>query len=84
MKITPNGSTPTRRAPQDYFTGTVWQDPVIETPEPARLNAARVTFDPGARTHWHTHPLGRRCMCCRAAAASRPKAARCARSGPAT
>lgn len=58
MKITLNGATPTRRAPQSYFTGTVWQDPVIEAPEPARVNAARVTFDPGARTHWHTHPFG--------------------------
>lgn len=58
MKITPSGSVPTRRAPASYFTGTVWQDPVIEAPQPARLNAARVTFEPGARTAWHTHPLG--------------------------
>jgi quercetin dioxygenase-like cupin family protein len=58
MKITPSGSVPTRRAPESYFTGTVWQDPVIEAPQPARLNAARVTFEPGARTAWHTHPLG--------------------------
>jgi quercetin dioxygenase-like cupin family protein len=58
MKITPSGSVPTRRAPDSYFTGTVWQDPVIEAPQPARLNAARVTFEPGARTAWHTHPLG--------------------------
>ncbi|TKT72490.1 cupin domain-containing protein [Afipia massiliensis] len=58
MKITPSGSVPTKRAPASYFTGTVWQDPVIETPAPARLNATRVTFEPGARTAWHTHPLG--------------------------
>ncbi len=58
MKITPSGSVPTRRAPASYFTGTVWQDPVIEAPQPARLNAARGTFEPGARTAWHTHPLG--------------------------
>ena len=58
MKITQGGTVPTRRAPQDYFTGTVWQDPVNEAPEPARVNAARVSFEPGARTHWHTHPLG--------------------------
>jgi len=58
MKITPSGSVPTRRAPAAYFTGTVWQDPVIEAPAPARLNAVRVTFEPGARTAWHTHPLG--------------------------
>lgn len=58
MKITPSGSVPTKRAPESYFTGTVWQDPVIETPAPGRLNATRVTFEPGARTAWHTHPVG--------------------------
>lgn len=58
MKITTSGSVPTKRAPASYFTGTVWQDPVIETPAPGRLNATRVTFEPGARTAWHTHPLG--------------------------
>ena len=58
MKITPSGSVPTRRAPASYFTGTVYMDPVIDAPAPARLNAARVTFEPGARTAWHTHPLG--------------------------
>lgn len=58
MKITSAESTPTRRAPADAFTGTVWQDPIIEAPEPARIRAARVSFEPGARTAWHTHPLG--------------------------
>jgi len=58
MKITPSGSVPTKRAPASYFTGTVWQDPVIDTPAPGRLNATRVTFEPGARTAWHTHPVG--------------------------
>jgi len=58
MKIMPSGSVPTRRAPASYFTGTVWQDPVVEAPAPARINAVRVTFEPGARTAWHTHPLG--------------------------
>ena len=52
------GSRQTRRANPDYFTGTVWQDPVIEAPAPARVQAVKVTFEPGARTHWHTHPLG--------------------------
>lgn len=46
------------RAGADWFTGTVWQDPIIQAPEPARLSALRVTFEPGARTAWHTHPLG--------------------------
>lgn len=58
MKIHPAGSRPTVRAPADYFTGTVWQDPVIATEAPARLAATRVGFEPGARTAWHTHPLG--------------------------
>jgi quercetin dioxygenase-like cupin family protein len=58
MDIRPCGSVPTRRAPADYFTGTVWQDPIVEAPAPARLRANRVTFEPGARTAWHTHPFG--------------------------
>ena len=49
---------PTRKGPADYFTGTVWLDPIIEAPEPARVRALRVSFEPGARTAWHTHPLG--------------------------
>jgi quercetin dioxygenase-like cupin family protein len=58
MKIHPAGSRPTRRAPPEHFTGTVWQDPIIQAEAPARIVAARVTFEPGARTNWHTHPLG--------------------------
>ena len=58
MDIKPCGSVPTRRAPADAFTGTVWQDPIIEAAAPARIRAARVSFEPGARTAWHTHPLG--------------------------
>lgn len=49
---------PTRRGPADWFTGSVWQDPLIEAEPPARLRAVVVRFDPGARTAWHTHPLG--------------------------
>lgn len=49
---------PTLRASSDYFTGTVWQDPIVEAPAPANLRALRVAFEPGARTAWHTHPLG--------------------------
>jgi quercetin dioxygenase-like cupin family protein len=52
------GSRPTRRASSDYFTGTVWQDPIIVAEAPARVVATRVSFEPGARTAWHTHPLG--------------------------
>ena len=58
MKIHPVGSRPSVIPPASYFTGTVRQDPVIEAPEPARVRATAVTFEPGARTAWHTHPLG--------------------------
>jgi len=58
MDIKPCGSAPSRLASADYFTGTVWQDPIVEAPAPARIRATRVTFTPGARTAWHTHPLG--------------------------
>ena len=58
MDIRPADASPTRRGPADYFTGTVWQDPIIAAPEPARLAAFRVSFEPGARTAWHSHPLG--------------------------
>ncbi|THH35384.1 cupin domain-containing protein [Aliishimia ponticola] len=52
------GARPSTRPNPDYFTGDVWFDPVMSTPAPARLNALVVRFDPGARTAWHTHPLG--------------------------
>lgn len=58
MKHYPAGSRPSRKAPSSYFTGTVWQDPVVEAEAPGRLIAVMVRFDPGARTNWHTHPLG--------------------------
>jgi quercetin dioxygenase-like cupin family protein len=58
MDITPNGARPTGRGEADYFTGDVAMEPVITAPDPARLRAVKVTFAPGARTAWHTHPLG--------------------------
>src|ERR1700753_801816 len=58
MDIHLAGSRPTRRGPKESFTGTVWQDPIITPQAPARVVAARVAFEPGARTAWHTHPLG--------------------------
>ena len=58
MQIIKSDSRPTRKANSEYFTGNVWQDPIIETPEPARVRALKVAFEPGARTAWHTHPLG--------------------------
>jgi quercetin dioxygenase-like cupin family protein len=58
MKITKCGSNPSGKGPADWFTGTVRIDPLFEAPEPARVRGASVTFEPGARTAWHTHPLG--------------------------
>jgi quercetin dioxygenase-like cupin family protein len=58
MEIKAAGTVPSRRAPSDWFTGTVWQDPIIETPAPARIQAVIVRFEPEARTAWHSHPLG--------------------------
>jgi quercetin dioxygenase-like cupin family protein len=58
MDIKRAGSRPSAKGPADYFTGTVRIDPVVEAPDPARVRAAVVTFEPGARTAWHTHPLG--------------------------
>jgi quercetin dioxygenase-like cupin family protein len=58
MDITPAADVATRRVNPDWFTGTVWQDPIVDPPAPARVRSARVTFEPGARTAWHTHPLG--------------------------
>jgi quercetin dioxygenase-like cupin family protein len=58
MKITACGSVPTIMAPEKYFTGRVLQTPIIEKEAPSRLRATMVSFEPGARTHWHTHPLG--------------------------
>ncbi|MFP1630415.1 cupin domain-containing protein [Zhengella sp. ZM62] len=58
MPITISAMQPTRRGPEDYFTGDVLLQPVIQSPEPAALNGSIVTFAPGARTAWHTHPKG--------------------------
>jgi quercetin dioxygenase-like cupin family protein len=58
MDIKRCGSRPSGKGPVEYFTGVVRIDPVIEAPDPARVRAASVTFEPGARTAWHTHPLG--------------------------
>jgi quercetin dioxygenase-like cupin family protein len=58
MEIRACGSVPSRRAPAQWFTGIVWQEPIVQAEPPARIYAALVRFDPGARTNWHTHPLG--------------------------
>lgn len=58
MDIKRAGSIASRRGSADWFSGTVWADGIVSAPAPARVQAARVTFEPGARTAWHTHPLG--------------------------
>lgn len=58
MKISHNGSRPSNKGPADWFTGAVRIDMLFQPEAPARTSAATVTFDPGARTAWHTHPLG--------------------------
>ena len=58
MEIKRIGSQPSGKGPAEYFTGTVRIDPLNSPPEPARVAMALVTFEPGARTAWHTHPFG--------------------------
>ena len=58
MEIKRAGSQPSGKGPADYFTGSVRIDPLFDAPEPSRGLIANVTFEPGARTAWHTHPLG--------------------------
>ena len=58
MEIYKSGSRPSNKGPEDWFTGLVRIDPLVATTEPARVGAGHVTFEPGARTAWHTHPLG--------------------------
>jgi quercetin dioxygenase-like cupin family protein len=58
MEIKRSGSQPSAKGPPDYFTGAVRIDALLDAPQPARVRAASVTFEPGARTAWHTHPLG--------------------------
>jgi len=58
MSISRSGTRATRSGPAEYFTGTVRIEPLVDAAEPARVMAASVTFEPGARTAWHTHPLG--------------------------
>ena len=58
MNIQRVGSQPSQKGPEEWFTGTVRIDPLFQAPAPARAAGASVTFEPGARTAWHTHPLG--------------------------
>ena len=58
MDIKRNGTQPSGKGPPEWFTGTVRIDPLFKAPDPARASGASVTFEPGARTAWHMHPLG--------------------------
>jgi quercetin dioxygenase-like cupin family protein len=58
MEIKRSGSQNSNKGSEEYFTGSVRIDPLFEAPEPARVRGASVTFEPGARTAWHSHPLG--------------------------
>jgi len=58
MEIKSLGSQPSVKGPAEWFTGNVRIDPLFHAPDPARVGGATVTFEPGARTAWHTHPLG--------------------------
>jgi quercetin dioxygenase-like cupin family protein len=58
MEIKKSGSQPSVKGSADWFTGSVRFDPLIDAPDPAMVRAASVTFEPGARTAWHKHPLG--------------------------
>jgi len=58
LEIKRAGSQPSKPGPSDWFSGSVRIDPLFQTPDPARVGGASVTFEPGARTAWHTHPLG--------------------------
>ncbi|MGF7134559.1 quercetin dioxygenase-like cupin family protein [Paraburkholderia sp. EB58] len=58
MNLMRVGSQPSRKAPEAYFTGNVRMDPLNSPPEPSRVSVVSVTFEPGARSAWHTHPLG--------------------------
>jgi hypothetical protein len=58
MEIKRSGSQPSRKGAPEYFTGSVRIDPLFQAPDPVRVSGGSVTFEPGARTAWHTHPLG--------------------------
>jgi quercetin dioxygenase-like cupin family protein len=60
MEIQRSGSQPSAKGPAEYFSGAVRIDPLFQPTDPARAAGASVTFEPGARTFWHTHPLGQR------------------------
>ena len=84
MEIKRNGSQPSGKGPAEYFTGSVRIDPLFQAPDPARARGASVTFEPGARTAWHTHPLGQTLIVTAGCGWAQRGAGRSRRSGRAT
>ena len=84
MDIKRNGSRPSAKGPADWFTGTVRIDPLFQAPDPARAAGASVTFEPGARTAWHTHPLGQTLIVTSGSGGCSARAAPSRKSGRAT
>ena len=84
MDIKRAGSQPSGQGPSDWFSGTVRIDPLFQAGSPARVAGAAVTFEPGARTAWHTHPLGQTLIVTAGYGLAQRWAARSRRVGPAT
>ena len=84
MDIKPCGSVASLPGSPDYFTGRVRQEPIVDAAAPARIKATMVTFEPGARTAWHTHPLGQTLIVTSGSVWRRPRVDRSPRSVPAT
>jgi quercetin dioxygenase-like cupin family protein len=81
MEIKRNGSRPSTKGSAEYFTGTVRVDPPFGPPEPARAGGSSVTFEPGARTAWHAHPLGQTLIVTAGCGRSSARASRSRKSG---
>ena len=84
MEIKRNGSQPSRKGPAEWFTGAVRIDPLFQAHDPARAAGSSVTFEPGARTAWHTHPLGQTLIVTAGCGRVQREAARSRKSVPAT
>ena len=84
MDIQRNGTQPSGKGPAEWFTGTVCIDPLFKAPDPARVSGASVTFEPGARTVWHTHPLGQTLIVTAGSGLAQREGGRSSKSGLAT
>ena len=84
MQLKRAGSQPSQKGPAEFFTGTVRIDPLNATPAPARISCASVTFEPGARSARHTHPLGQTLIVTAGCGWTQREANRSSRSAPGT